>query len=170
MTSKKMQAKLNEQLNAELYSAYLYLAMAAYYEDVNLNGFANWMRRQAEEELGHGLKFYDHIHDRDGRVELTAIEAPPKSWKNPLAAFQAAYDHEAEITDRINRLMGLASKEADHATQIFLQWFVTEQVEELAGARAVIERLKMVQDSPSGLFLIDRELGERQPEVEEAEG
>ncbi len=169
MPSAKMEAALNEQLNAELYSAYMYLAMCAYFEDVNLLGFANWMRMQAQEELAHGLKFYDYIHDRDGRVVLTAIDTPPKDWDNPLAAFRAAYEHEEEITQRINRLSDQAIAEGDHATQIFLQWFVTEQVEELASTKAVIDKLELVKDSPSGLFLVDHELSQRAPESEEGE-
>ncbi len=170
MPSKKMQAALNEQLNAELYSAYVYLAMCAYFEDANLLGFANWMRIQAHEELAHGLKFYTYINDRDGRVELGAIKAPPKKWGGPLPAFQAAYAHEQEITRRIDKLMDRAIAEGDHATQIFLQWFVSEQVEELATTNAVIEKLKMIGNSPSGLFLIDHELSQRASEgSEEAE-
>ncbi len=166
MPSKKMEEALNEQLNAELFSAYLYLAMTAYFESRSLLGFANWMRIQAREELMHAMKFYDYINDRNGRVVLKAVGAPTKEWKSPLAAFEAAYEHEEKITELINNLMNVAIKEGDHATQIFLQWFVTEQVEELANANAVIEKLKLVENSANGLFLIDHELSTRSPEPE----
>ncbi len=166
MPSKKMEEALNEQLNAELFSAYLYLAMTAYFESRNLLGFANWMRIQAREELMHAMKFYDYINDRNGRVVLKAVGAPTKEWKSPLAAFQAAYEHEEKITELINSLMNVAIKEGDHATQIFLQWFVTEQVEELANANAVIEKLKLVENSANGLFLIDHELSARTADPE----
>lgn len=168
MPSKKMEEALNEQLNAELFSAYLYLAMTAYFESRSLLGFANWMRIQAREELMHAMKFYDYINERSGRVVLKAVGAPTKEWKSPLAAFEAAYEHEEKITELINNLMNLAIKEGDHATQIFLQWFVTEQVEELANANAVIEKLKLVENSANGLFLIDHELASRTAEPETA--
>ncbi len=166
MPSKKMEEALNEQLNAELFSAYLYLAMTAYFESRSLLGFANWMRIQAREELMHAMKFYDYINDRNGRVVLKAVGTPTKEWKSPLAVFEAAYEHEEKITELINNLMNVAIKEGDHATQIFLQWFVTEQVEELANSNAVIEKLKLVENSANGLFLIDHELSARSPEPE----
>lgn len=169
MLSKKVEDALNEQLNAEMFSAYLYLAMTAYFESRSLDGFANWMRIQAREELMHALKFYDFINERDGRVTLKAVGAPTKEWKTPLSVFEAAYEHEGKITDLINQLMNLAIKESDHATQIFLQWFVTEQVEELANSKAVIEKLKLVENSPQGLFLIDHELAGRAAPPAEAE-
>jgi len=161
MISAKMQKALNDQINAELYSAYLYLAMAAYFADKNLNGFANWMRVQSMEELGHVWRFYTHINDRDGRVELQPIAGPPKEWKSPLAAFQDAYKHECYITGRIHDLVGLALKEKDRAAATMLEWFVNEQVEEEATAKEIADQLKLMGDSGSVLFMLDRELAQR---------
>ena len=161
MVSEKMQDALNGQLNAELYSAYLYASMSAYFESVNLSGFANWMRIQVQEETVHAYKFYSFINERDGRVVLSAIEAPPTDWDSPLAAFEAAYQHEQKVTGLINDLVNLAVSEGDHATNIFLQWFVTEQVEEEASANEVIQKLKLIGDAKGGLFMLDREMGQR---------
>ena len=161
MLSEKMQKALNGQLNAELYSAYLYLSMSAYFESLNLAGFANWMKVQAQEETVHAMKFYAHINERAGRVKLGAVEAPGLEWDSPLAVFEAAYEHEQKVTGLINGLVNIAKGETDHATEIFLQWFVTEQVEEEASADAVVQQLKLVGDAPGGLFMLDRELGQR---------
>ncbi len=163
MIAQKMEQALNKQINAELYSGYLYLAMSAHFESTNLPGFANWMRVQAQEELEHALKMYAYVNEREGRVILDAIEAPPSEWDSPLAVFQAVYEHEQKVTGLINDLVSLAVDEKDHATQIFLQWFVTEQIEEEASASAVVEKLKLVGDAPQGLFMMDRELGARTP-------
>ena len=157
----KMQEALNKQLNAEVYSAYLYLSMSAYFQSVNLSGFANWMRVQWQEELAHGLKFYDYVNERGGRVILQAVEAPPSEWDSALAAFQDTYRHEQKVTGMINKLVDLAVEARDHATNNFLQWFVSEQVEEEASADEVLQKLKLVGDDPSGLFMIDQELGQR---------
>jgi ferritin len=160
-----MQQALNEQINAEMYSSYIYLAMSAYFEDQNMSGFANWMRRQSEEETVHAMKFYDYINDRHGRVTLTALEAPPAEWDSALAAFEAAYEHERYISDRINKLVDLALKESDHATNSFLKWFVDEQVEEEASVDLVVQDLRRVEGFPAGLFLLDRELSQRSGEA-----
>ena len=165
MLSKKVQDALNVQINAELYSAYLYLAMTAYFEAENLRGFANWMRVQASEEMTHAMKFYDFVNERNGRVILQPIAAPQSEWNAPLAVFEDAYKHEQEVTGMINRLVDLSVKESDHATQSFLQWFVDEQVEEEANAYNVIQDLKRVAESAHGLFMLDRELGQRQDEA-----
>ena len=157
----KMQEALNKQLNAEVYSAYLYLSMSAYFQSVNLSGFANWMRVQWQEELAHGLKFYDYVNERGGRVILQAVEAPPSEWDSALAAFQDTYRHEQKVTGMINKLVDLAVEARDHATNNFLQWFVSEQVEEEASADEVLQKLKLVGDDASGLFMIDRELAQR---------
>jgi len=157
----KMQEALNKQLNAEVYSAYLYLSMSAYFQSVNLGGFANWMRVQWQEELAHGLKFYDYVNERGGRVVLQAVEAPPSEWDSPLAVFKHVYEHEQKVTGMINKLVDLAVEIKDHATNNFLQWFVSEQVEEEASADEVLQKLKLVGDDASGLFMIDRELGQR---------
>lgn len=161
MNSEKMEKAINEQINAEIYSAYLYLAMSAYFESVDLPGFANWMRVQWQEELAHAQKLYDYLFERDGRVVLDAIEAPPLEWKSPLDAFEETLKHEKYVTSRIHDLVRLARAEGDVATENFLQWFVTEQVEEEATAKALIQQLKLVGDQGQGLFLTDRELGTR---------
>ena len=161
MMDEKMQEALNKQLNAEVYSAYLYLSMSAYFHSVNLGGFANWMRVQWQEELAHGLKFYDYVNERGGRVMLDAVEAPPSEWDSPLAAFEHVYQHEQKVTGMINKLVDLAVEARDHATNNFLQWFVSEQVEEEASADEVLQKLKLVGDDASGLFMIDRELAQR---------
>jgi ferritin len=161
MIDEKMQEALNKQLNAELYSAYLYLSMSAHFQSVNLGGFANWMRVQAREELLHAMKFYDYVNERGGRVLLPSVDEPPSQWASPLAAFEHVYQHEQKVTGLINKLVDLAVKARDHATNNFLQWFVSEQVEEEASADEVVQRLKLVGDDPSGLFMIDRELAQR---------
>jgi len=162
MLSKKVQKALNEQINAELYSAYIYLSMSNQLAGVNLPGMASWMRIQAAEEMGHAIKIYDFVHERNGEVELSKIDAPPAKWGSPLRVFEAAYEHEKKVTRMIHDIVDLAVVEKDHATNIFLHWFVDEQVEEEASALEVVEKLKMVKDYPGGLFMIDRELGQRQ--------
>jgi ferritin len=161
MISEKMQEALNGQLNAELYSSYLYLSMAAYFQNINLGGFASWMRVQAQEELIHVMKFYDFINERGGRVVLKPVEGPPTEWESPLAAFEAAYEHEQKVSGLINDLVELALEERDHATNIFLQWFVTEQVEEEDSANEVVQKIKLMGDATGGLFMLDQELGQR---------
>jgi ferritin len=161
MIDEKMQEALNKQVNAEIYSAYLYLSMSAYFQSVNLSGFANWMRVQWQEELAHGQKFYDYVNERGGRVVLQAVEAPPSEWDSPLAVFEHVYEHEQKVTGMINKLVDLAVETKDHATNNFLQWFVSEQVEEEASADEVVQKLKLVGDDPSGLFMIDQDLGQR---------
>ncbi|WP_297091692.1 ferritin [Thermococcus sp.] len=165
MLSEKMLKALNEQLNRELYSAYLYFSMAAYFEDMNLEGFANWMKAQAEEELGHALRFYNYIYDRNGRVELKAVQEPPKEWDSPLAAFEAAYEHEQFITRHIHELAALAEEEKDYSTRAFLEWFINEQVEEEANVKKIVDKLKFAKDSPQVIFMLDQELGQRQPQL-----
>lgn len=161
MLSQKMEEALNEQLNWELFSAYLYMAMSGYFYSVGLPGFANWMKVQALEELTHAGKFFSFVNDRGGRVRLGPVEAPASDWDSPLAAFEQALGHEQKVTARINSLVDLARGERDHATEIFLQWFVTEQVEEESSATEVIQKLKLVGEHPASLFHLDRELGSR---------
>lgn len=161
MIASKVQDAFNNQLNAEAYSAYLYLSMAAYFQSINLPGFANWMRVQEQEERVHTLAFYDYIISRGGRVRLQAVQAPPTDWASPLAVFQAAYAHEQEVSGLINDLVNLVVKERDHAAQIFLQWFVNEQVEEEDNANRVVQKLKLMGEGGSSLFLIDQELAQR---------
>jgi ferritin len=161
MLNEKIEKALNNQLNAELYSSYLYLSMAAYFQSVNLSGFANWMSVQAKEEWAHGMKFYNFINERGGRVVLQAIDAPPSEWDSPLAVFEAVFGHEQKVTGLINDLVELALKERDHATNIFLQWFVTEQVEEEDSANDIVQKIKLMGDAKGALFMMDRELGQR---------
>ena len=161
MISKKMEDALNEQVNAELYSAYLYLSMESYFKSENLNGFANWMRVQTQEEVAHAMKIYDFINERGGRVTLKTIEGPQTEWDSSLAVFTAAYEHEQKVTGLINDLVDLAIKEKDHATNSFLQWFVNEQVEEESSADEIVQQLKMMENAPGGMFMLDRELGQR---------
>ncbi|NLS96419.1 MAG: ferritin [Planctomycetaceae bacterium] len=161
MLSPKMEAALNNQINAEYYSSYLYLSMAAYFDSINLPGFANWMRIQNQEEMLHTMKFFDFVSERNGRVKLAAIDGPETEWESPLAAFEATLAHEQHVTALINKLVDLALAESDHATNNFLQWFVAEQVEEEATADGILQQLRLMKDAPGGLFMMDRELGQR---------
>ncbi|MEE8577171.1 MAG: ferritin [candidate division Zixibacteria bacterium] len=161
MISQKMQDALNEQVNAELYSAYMYLSMATYFESANLSGFANWMNIQTQEEVSHTMKIYKFIEERMGRVILKAIDGPPTEWDSPLAAFEAVFAHEQKVTGLINGLVDLAIKENDHATRGFLQWFVDEQVEEEASADAIVQQLKLMKDAPGALYMLDKETAQR---------
>lgn len=161
MLNERMEKALNEQIKWEFYSAYLYLSMASYFESLSLEGFAKWMKAQAIEESIHAMKFYNFVNERGGRVLLQAIDQPPTNWESPLAVMEFALKHEQEVTKRINDLVEVALEEKDHATYIFLQWFVTEQVEEEDSFGAIVERMKLVADAPGGLFMIDRELAQR---------
>ena len=161
MISKRMEKALNEQVNAALYSAYLYLSMEAYFKSLNLNGFANWMRVQTQEEVAHGMKIYGFIDERGGRITLKAIDGPQTKWDSPLAVFKEIFKHEQKVTSLINNLVNLAIEEKDHATNTFLQWFVNEQVEEEASADQVVQQLKMMEKAPGGMFMLDRELAQR---------
>jgi ferritin len=163
MISKKLETAINEQINAELYSAYLYLSMSAYFKSVNLNGFANWMRMQEQEEQIHAMKFFDYLSERGGRIILKEIKSPRSDWKNPLDVFENVYSHEQKVTGLINDLVDMAIEENDHATSNFLQWYVGEQVEEESSADEIVENLKLLDDSRNGLFMFDRELGKRTP-------
>ena len=154
-------AALNDQLKHELYSSYLYLAMSAYCDSQNLPGFAHWMRLQANEEREHAMKFYDFILDRDARVALQPLAQPPQDFGSPLGVFEQVLAHEQEVTSLIEQLYRKASAEQDHATQVFLEWFITEQVEEEKTSTALAERLRLVGDSATGLLILDRQFGER---------
>ncbi|MGB9595319.1 MAG: ferritin [Candidatus Poribacteria bacterium] len=161
MISKKLQDAFNEQIQAEMGSAYLYLSMAAYFHDINMEGMAHWMEVQAKEEQTHAEKFFKHIVDRGGRVELLAIDKPKFEWASPLDAFSDTLKHEKYITGRINNLVKMASEENDYAAGTFLQWFVTEQVEEESNASKIVAMLEKIKDSANGLFMLDHRLGER---------
>ncbi|MCE1190503.1 MAG: ferritin [Ignavibacteria bacterium] len=161
MLKPKLEGALNLQLNKEFYSSYLYLSMAAYFEGINLAGFANWMRVQTQEEYAHAMKFFDYIVQKGGKATLEVIAKPENSWDSPLAVYEATYEHEKFVTQSIDDLVNLAYDERDHATIGFLQWFVTEQVEEEANVTKLIDELKMVADNKTGLFMLDRELATR---------
>ena len=161
MLNPTVQQALNDQVQKELHSAYIYLSMAAYFEAENLPGAAHWMRRQAGEEQEHAMKIFDFIQDRGGRVTLQAIDAPPATFSSPLAVFEASYAHEQKVTKSIHDLYALAVQEADYPTQVMLQWFIDEQVEEEKNASAIMAQLQMVGDSPAALFMIDRQLAAR---------
>lgn len=161
MLSEKMEEALNEQVNAELYSAYIYLSMAAYFRKTNLPGFARWMELQAQEEVGHAMKIYAFIDERGGAVALKAIDGPPTEWGSPLEAFEAAYGHEQKVTGMINDLVDLADEVDDKAAGAFLQWFVTEQVEEEASAHEIVQKLKLIGDQAGPLFMLDNVMGRR---------
>lgn len=161
MLDERMEEALNFQFNRELYSGYLYLAMAAYFEDQDLPGFANWMRIQAQEELSHAMKFYDYIVRRGGRAVMADIEAPENEWESAIAVFEQVYEHEQMVTGLIHNLVDLALELSDHATNNFLQWFVAEQVEEEESASGVLQKVKMSSQSKSGLYMLDQELAQR---------
>ncbi|MBN1324430.1 MAG: ferritin [Methanotrichaceae archaeon] len=163
MIDAKMLEALNRQVNAELYSSYLYLSMSAYFESIGLKGFANWMRVQAQEEMMHAIKFYDYIVSRGGKVRLMQIDAPPTEWVSPLKVFEEVYAHEQKVTGLIHSLVDLAISRKDHATNNMLQWFVTEQVEEEASAEEIRQKVSLVSGERGigVLYMLDKELGLR---------
>jgi ferritin len=161
MLNPRIEEALNRQINAELYSSYLYLSMSAYCDSQNLAGMANWMRIQAQEENTHAMKFFDFVNERDGRVLLTQIDAPKTEWTSPLDVFEETLAHEQKVTGLINGLVDLALEEKDHASNTFLQWFVTEQVEEEATAKTILDKLRLIGENPVALYMLDGELGQR---------
>jgi len=161
MLKANIEKAINEQINAELYSAYLYFSMSAFFAEQNLKGFAVWMRIQAQEEMVHATKFYDYIIDRGGTVKLTGIDDPPVKWKSSQAVFEETYKHETIVTARINNIADMAMKEKDHATLSMLNWFVDEQVEEEAAAQEILQQLKLIKNDAQALLMLDRELGAR---------
>jgi len=161
MLSKNLATEINTQIKLELYSAYLYLSMAAYFESENLPGFASWMKKQAGEEQEHALKFFEYLQDRGDKVVLQAIEQPPSTFKSPQAVFEQALEHEKSVTARINLLYSIAVKDNDYASQTYLNWFVSEQVEEEKNATQIVEWLKKAGDSANALFMINGMLAGR---------
>jgi len=161
MLSKVMQDKINEQIKNELYSAYLYLSMSAHFEAANLSGFAHWMRLQSQEEVSHAMKFFDFVNNRNSRVVLQAIDQPPVEFESPLDIFEQTLEHERKVTAMIGRLYKLALEESDYSTQVTLQWFIEEQVEEEASAERIVGMLQMIGDETQSLIMLDRELGQR---------
>ena len=159
---KELLKEFNDQINAELSSSYLYLSMAAYFEAENLTGMAGWMKKQAKEEVGHGMKLYGFVNERGNRVELAAIPAPKKAWKNPLEVFKEALKHEEYVTERIHKLLALSNKLNDYPAASHLKWFVDEYFYKQETAYDIVKRLEMIGDSKMGLIMLDKELGSRQ--------
>jgi len=161
MLQKKMLAALNEQINWEFYSAYLYLAMSARFQALNMPGGANWMNVQFQEELAHAMRFFTYVTDRNSEVKLGAIGEPPRDWQNGVEMFEVALDHEQIVTKRINNLADLALQLKDHATHQMLQWFIAEQVEEEASADQLLGKFRLAQENPGALFQLDSEMAAR---------
>ncbi len=161
MLGKKVEDALNAQMNREFYSSYLYLSMSTHFESNSLKGLAHWLRIQAKEELAHGMKFYDYMVQRGARPALRQIDAPTSKWKTYAAVFEDAYKHEQKVTKFISELVDLARAEVDHATEVFLQWFVNEQVEEEMNASDIENKMKLAGDSWAALLVLDSELGKR---------
>jgi len=161
---KAIEKALNEQINAEIHSAYTYLAMSAHFAEQNFDGFAHWMNHQAEEEMGHAMKLFDYVLERGGHVELTGIAAPAKKLGTPFQVFEMALGHEKKISGMIRDLFELSRKKGDYATELHLGWFVTEQVEEEDNAGKAVEKLRMAGDSTAALLMLDRQFGKRSDE------
>ncbi len=162
MLSETLQNAINEQIKNEFYSAYLYLAMSAHFEEESLPGFANWTRIQAQEEVKHAMKFFDFVLDRNAHIDLRAFDKPPAKFGTPLEVFKMALEHEQKVTGMINNLYAAALKENDYAAQVLLQWYVTEQVEEEKNATLIVEQLKMLEGRQVGLINYDRHIGKRE--------
>ncbi|HNZ25980.1 MAG TPA: ferritin [Spirochaetota bacterium] len=160
--SSKINDIINEQINKEFFSSYLYLSMAAYFESINFEGFAHWMRLQSKEENSHAIKFFNYIYERGGKVTLKAIEKPKAEWKSPLEAFEEAYEHEKFITDSIYKILEAAKAEKDYATENFLAYYIEEQVEEENSASNIVEKLKFINENRNGLMQMDAKLGKRE--------
>jgi len=161
LLKENIESALNKQINWELYSAYMYLSMSAYFNSIGMAGFASWMRVQAQEEQLHAMKLFDHIVARGGRVHLMEIAQPPLEWSSPTNVFEETYKHEQKVTALINDLVSLAKSEEDYATKNMLQWFVDEQVEEEESASEVFEKIKLVGTDGSGIYILDKEMGLR---------
>jgi ferritin len=161
MISEKMEAAINEQIKWEMYSSYLYLSMSAHFAGEGLPGFAHWMRLQAQEELSHAMKFYDYLLERGGKVELAAIDQPPHAWSSSLEVVEETLKHEQHVTARINDLVSVAMEEKDYAANIFLQWFVEEQVEEEDSVCEVLDKLKLIGGDGAGMYMLDKEMATR---------
>lgn len=166
MIGDTMRAALNEQITRELFASQYYLSMSAYFERTGHPGFAHWMRVQSDEERAHALRIFDFVNDREGRVDLGSINAPPSDFGSPLEAFRAALAHERKVTSLIGELYRLAAEEADYPTQVMLQWFVNEQVQEEKVATDIVDRLRLAGDNKSALLWLDTELGQRRGEPE----
>ena len=162
MISDKMQEALNEQINAEMFSAYLYLSMSAWCTDENLDGFAQWFKVQAQEEMSHAMKIYGYVFEQGGKVTLKGIDGPKTKFESVKEIAEEQLQHEKKVTSLINNLVKLSREENDYATEFFLQWFVTEQVEEESEAEDMLNKIEMVKDAKHGLYMLDKEMGQRQ--------
>lgn len=161
MIKAKVAEAINNQINEEFYSAFLYLSMRSYFENVNLDGFANWMNIQFQEEQSHAMKFFDYLNERGGSVDLKDINKPKAEWSSIIEVFEDTLEHERSITDKINNLMDIALSESDHATMSFLKWYIDEQVEEEYTVEGILNQLKLIKGEGHGLLMIDRELSAR---------
>jgi ferritin len=161
MITEKITKMLNKQINQEFYSSYLYLQMSAFFDEEKLNGFAAWMKIQSQEEYKHAMKLYEYVLQANAKVDLQKIDAPKNKWKDALDVFQDTYKHEKQITGYINEIVDVALTEKDFATFSFLQWFVTEQVEEESTALLILDKIKLIGDNKTGLFFLDREMAGR---------
>ncbi|MBQ8168953.1 ferritin [bacterium] len=161
MISEKMEKAFNEQINKELYSAYLYLSMQAYFERLNLTGFVNWMSVQVQEENAHAMGMYNYLLERGGKIELLAIDKPQIDWASPLDVFRQVLEHEEYVTSRINELMDVADEVKDRAALSFLDWYVKEQVEEESNVGGVLAKLELIGEDKHALLLLDQELATR---------
>jgi ferritin len=170
MISEKMIDAINKQINAEMYSAYLYLSMSEFFKTTSFKGFATWMSIQTIEETIHADKFRLYLNDQNGKVVLTQIDAPPTEWTSPLAVFEAVLAHEKKVTALIHELMTLARMENDYASEFMLQWFITEQIEEEASAQDIVDRVKQIKDAPQAMFMLDEQLGARPMPTTKADG
>ncbi len=162
MIKQNVQDIINKQIQAEMYSAYLYLGMAVWCNDQNLNGAAQWFKLQAKEEMAHAMRFYKFLEETNSQIVLKAIDPPPAKWGNLLNVFEDAYKHEQKVTGMIYEIVNLANKEGDHATASMCKWFVDEQVEEEAQTLEIVNQIKMLGDSKGSLFMLDRQLGKRE--------
>jgi len=169
MIGKAMQDAMNEQINKEFFSSYLYLSMAAHFEDKNLTGFGHWMRLQADEEREHAMKFYNYIIDSGGQVKLKGIDAPATEWKSNLEVAEQVAEHEAKVTASIHNLYEIALKEKDYASQVMLQWFISEQVEEEKNAAELVAKLRMIEERGTAVLMLDHRLAKRSGGAEEGE-
>jgi ferritin len=161
MIKEKILKALNKQINEELYSSYAYLAMSAHFKSASLDGFAHWYRLQSEEEYGHAMKIFDYISDRDGKVSLMKVDPPKAAWKAPIEIFKETYNQEVAVSKSINSIVEISLAEKDYATNNFMQWFISEQVEEESTASKLLDRMKLIGDNKNGLLMLDKELGMR---------
>ncbi len=162
MPSKKIESALNQQIQSEFYSAYLYLSMSAYCQEIHLDGFAHWLQVQSKEEIDHAMRLYNYLNNRGGRVILQAIDRPPENFKSPRRMFEQILKHEQGISQAIHKLYKLAQDEKDYATEVELQWFIKEQVEEEKTAGDILQKIIMVGDQPAALLMMDHHLDSRQ--------